>query len=48
MNSSAEINQEFVPQVIKLCEYSFFFENMKEAADIRTNKVSDEELVRCY
>mmetsp|Transcript_21822 Transcript_21822/g.43576 ORF Transcript_21822/g.43576 Transcript_21822/m.43576 type:complete len:326 (+) Transcript_21822:135-1112(+) len=38
VNNSEEINQEFVPQVIKLCEYPFFFQNMKEAADIRVNK----------
>ncbi|GMH81079.1 hypothetical protein TrST_g8660 [Triparma strigata] len=38
VNSDSSLDQDFVPQVIKLCEYSFFFQNMKEAADIMAAK----------
>ncbi|GMH80994.1 hypothetical protein TrLO_g9611 [Triparma laevis f. longispina] len=38
VNNDDSLNQDFVPQVIKLCEYPFFFVNMKEAADIRASK----------
>jgi len=38
VNNNSNISQDFVPQVIKLCEYEFFITNMKEAAESRKNR----------
>jgi len=38
VKSSKTVSQDFVPQVINMCEYPFFFENMVESANARVNK----------
>ncbi|GMI25737.1 hypothetical protein TeGR_g3484 [Tetraparma gracilis] len=35
LNNDDDVNQDFLPAVIKLCEYSFFFANMVETANAR-------------
>ncbi|GMI28482.1 hypothetical protein TeGR_g538, partial [Tetraparma gracilis] len=53
INDNKNIAEDFVPAVIKMCEYQYFLQNMIEAADARShrhraNSMSGEGLSGCY
>ena len=37
VNEASDLHEDFVPQVIRMCDYGFFASNMKEAADAKEN-----------
>ena len=38
VNDNENIADDFVPQVIRMCEYNFFIRNLKEAAEAKGNR----------